>query len=83
MSAPKEKELDLALEEAFKTNAQFTDWFLSKTKFASRRAKYTWSRSDHPWGKIVYSSTNAESGAVETSVKECETDVLIILRAGR
>lgn len=50
MAAPTEKELDAALEIAFKSNPEFTRWFLSKTKFADRSATYLWSRSDHPWG---------------------------------
>src|SRR5690348_16574189 len=43
---PNEKQLDKALEEAFKNDPDFINWFLSKTKFANRNAKYEWSRSD-------------------------------------
>ena len=34
MTSVTEKELDRLLDEAFKNNTQFCEWFLSKTKFA-------------------------------------------------
>lgn len=82
MTAPTEKELDAALENAFKCDIEFTRWFLSKTKFADRCATYLWSRSDNPWGKVRYTAMNPETGMGEASLKECETDVLVVLEAG-
>jgi len=79
MAAPTEKQLDAALEATFKNDPAFVHWFLSKTKFADRGATYFWSRADHPWGTIDYISTNPETGIAETSRKECETDVLLVL----
>jgi hypothetical protein len=79
MAAPTEKQLDAALEAALKSDSKFTQWFLSKTKFTDRQAAYFWSRSDHPWGTIDYTSTDPETGITETSRKECETDVLVVL----
>ena len=81
MTAPTEKQLDAALEESFKSDSSFTRWFLSKTKFSGRSATYFWSRSDHPWGTIDYVTTNPVTGVEETSRKECETDVLVVLEA--
>ena len=78
MSRPTEKQLDAALEESFKSDPDFTRWFLSKTKFSGIPATYFWSRSDHPWGTIDYTITNPETGTEETSRKECETDVLVV-----
>ena len=79
MARQTEKQLDAALEDSFKSDPNFTRWFLSKTKFSGRPATYFWSRSDHPWGTIDYTSTNQETGVEETSRKECETDVLVVL----
>lgn len=81
MSAPSEKQLDAALDAAFKEQPDFVQWFLSKTKFSGRGATYFWSRSDHPWGTINYTATNPETGQLETSRKESETDVLVVLKA--
>jgi hypothetical protein len=78
MSAPTEKQLDAALDVALKERPEFAQWFLSKTKFSGRNAKYHWSRSDHPWGTINYTFTNPDTGASETVRKECETDVLAV-----
>ena len=81
MSKATEKQLDAALEAAFKEKQDFVDWFLQKTKFSSRQAQYFWSRSDHPWGTINYTFTNSETGLTEIIRKECETDVLVVLEA--
>lgn len=59
----------------------FVQWFLSKTKFSGRNAKYFWSRSDHPWGTIAYTHTNPDTGLSETSRKESETDILVVFHA--
>lgn len=81
MTAPTEKQLDAALEDAFKSDPAFTQWFLAQTKFTDREATYFWSRSDHPWGRILYTTKNVDTGASDISVKECETDVLVVFRA--
>jgi hypothetical protein len=81
MSKPSEKQLDVALETAFKAQPEFVQWFLDRTRFSGRGAKYHWSRSDHPWGTIDYTTTNPNTGLTETSRKECETDVLVVLKA--
>lgn len=75
-----EKELDAALEEAFKSNREFTVWFLGQTKFAGYAEKPTLSRSNHPWGRVVYSSINSQTGLPEKSIKESETDVLVVFQ---
>lgn len=81
MSKPSEKKLDAALDTAFKNQPEFVQWFLERTRFSGRGAKYLWSRSDHPWGTIDYTSINPETGLTETTRKECETDVLVVLKA--
>lgn len=81
MPKPSEKELDKAIEEAFKTNPAFTDWFLSKSKFANEAANYFWSRSDHPWGRVEVTSINPETGLNEISIREGETDILVVFKA--
>jgi hypothetical protein len=75
---PTEKILDLALDDAFKTNPDFVQWFLSKTKFASERANYLWSRSNSPWCRIKMEFHNEATGAMETIDRESETDVLVV-----
>lgn len=81
MTAPTEKQLDAALESALKERADFVQWLLAKTKFANRGAIYHWSRSDHPWGTIDFTSLDPETGLTGTSKKQCETDVLVVLLA--
>ncbi|WP_449427763.1 hypothetical protein [Rhodanobacter umsongensis] len=81
MAIRTEKELDAALEKAFKEDEAFAQWFLARTKFAHRGAKYFWSRSDHPWGRIPYATINTQTGASEISLKESETDVLVVFQA--
>ncbi len=39
MIKPNEKELDKAIENAFKSSVEFTNWFLSKTKFSAEPAQ--------------------------------------------
>lgn len=72
-----EKQLDKALDDAFRTSAEFVRWFLAKTKFASRGGAYSWSRFDHPWCRMPIPS---KSGAGVDYV-ESETDVLVVFRA--
>jgi hypothetical protein len=73
-----EKDLDLALENAFKESPEFASWFLRRTKFSDIDAHYHWSRSDHPWGRIALDWTNPETGVQEVVIKESETDVLVV-----
>lgn len=73
-----EKQLDAALEVAFRDSSNFCEWFLSRTKFAKARAKYHWSRSDNPWGRIPWKIVNEETGTEESQVRESETDVLVV-----
>jgi hypothetical protein len=81
MTGATEKQLDAALEQAFLGNAVFTQWFLGQTKFSGYAKKPFFSRSDHPWGRVVYTATNPHTGISETSIKESETDVLVVFRA--
>lgn len=76
-----EKQLDAALEHAFKSDPEFARWFISKTRFADRSATYHWSRSDHPWGRVAYVVADPKTGAEVSSIKECETDVLVVFKA--
>lgn len=80
MPKPTEKELDKAIEKAFKENSTFTTWFLSKTKFANSGATYFWSRSDHPWSRVEVSAINPKNGQLERVIKEGETDILVVFQ---
>jgi hypothetical protein len=80
--AAREKELDVALETAFRTNPAFCDWFLSRTKFSQGDAKYDWSRSDHPWGRIPFSLGDPATRIVE-GARDCETDVLVVFATSK
>lgn len=76
-----EKQLDSALEAALRSNQSFLQWFLSRTKYAQRRAKYLWSRSDHPWGTIDFTQIDPDTGVEVVTRQECETDVLLVVKA--
>ena len=82
---PTEKSLDQAIDDAFKANPDFVKWFLSRTKFAGVNARYFWSRSNNPWGRIKMQVRNEATGEMETIVRESETDVLVVFEsdAGR
>ena len=81
MSKATEKELDEALDKAFKDSHEFTIWFLSKTKFAEISAQYYWSRSDNPWGRVPSEEPDPETGKLEKIIRESETDVLVVFEA--
>ena len=66
MKRPSEKDLDRELEAAFRNDSVFTDWFLKMTKFHGENARYCWSRSDYPWGRVSVSINNSETGELET-----------------
>ena len=78
---PTEKVLDKALELAFKSNTEFTDWFLERTKFAGRGGVYYWSRSNNPWGHHPHDVPDGLTGKVRTEWVESETDVLVVFHA--
>lgn len=73
-----EKELDIALESAFKADVTFCRWFLSKTKTGNDFSQCVWSRSNHPWGKVRLLLPNSQTGALEMVAREGETDVLAV-----
>src|SRR5438067_1060925 len=81
MTIASEKDLDRALEAAFKHSETFSDWFLRQTKFAELGAAYSWSRSNYPWGKVTLEVTNPETGEPEVISREGETDVLVVFEA--
>jgi hypothetical protein len=73
-----EKQLDLALDDAFQHNAAFATWFVDQTKFAGTGATYLWSRSNHPWGRVMHTTLDPTTGEAVTTIKEGETDVLVV-----
>jgi hypothetical protein len=78
---PTEKVLDRAIDEAFKSNPDFVKWFLGRTKFSGTQARYFWSRSNSPWGRIKKEVPNEDTGQIETIIRESETDVLVVFEA--
>lgn len=78
---PTEKSLDRAIEDMFKSNPGFVQWFLSRTKFAGVEARYLWSRSNNPWGRIKIQVPNEATGELETILRESETDVLVVFES--
>ncbi|MFC4526234.1 hypothetical protein ISN76_19590 [Dyella halodurans] len=78
MSRASEKQLDAALDAELKSNPGFADWFVSRTKFAGLGATYLWSRSNHPWGSVAHATVDEATGQTVTSIKESETDVLVV-----
>lgn len=81
MAAVDEKQLDALLEQSFLSDAAFTQWFLGRTKFSGYAEKPVFSRSNHPWGRIVYTAICPDTGTSTTSIKESETDVLVVFEA--
>ena len=78
---PTEKELDRAIEDKFKEESQvFTRWVLERTKFRGIDARFSWSRSNNPWGSVKLPVINPQTGATEFVVKEGETDVLVVFQ---
>lgn len=73
-----EKDLDKILDDRFKKSRQFTQWFLSKTRFSNLNAKYKWSRSDNPWGRFTFKIINEDTGEIEHIIRDSETDVLVV-----
>ncbi len=62
MPTPTEKDLDAALEHAFINDANFVEWFVERTTFAGRGARYVWSRSNYAYGKFPYESADPATG---------------------
>jgi len=78
MKPASEKELDRALDKGLERLPHFADWFLARTTFAGNQGVRVWSRSDHPWGALPLQVVNPETLAVETVVKESETDIIVV-----
>ena len=81
MSKVSEKQLDLALDDAFQHNPVFSTWFVDQTKFAGTGATYLWSRSNHPWSRVTHTTLDPITGESVTTIKEGETDVLVVFTA--
>lgn len=78
MIKPSEKQLDRALDNAFRHNPVFATWFVNQTRFAGMGATYLWSRSDHPWGRVAHVVKDPATDEATTTMKEAETDVLVV-----
>ena len=73
----REKELDLALERAFRDNYEFAAWFLGKTRFAGRKATCVWSRSNYPWIRLPLEVADPVTGKI---TRDSETDVRVVFK---
>ena len=73
-----EAELDEAIARALLYEPRTAAWFLTRTLFASEVASCVFCRCDNPWGTVQLEVQNASTGAVETLVSQCETDVLAV-----
>ena len=81
MDKPKqytEKDLDKVLDAGFRHSEVFSNWFASKTRFSNLGASYSWSRSDHPWGRFTFEVEHPETGELESITRDSETDVLVV-----
>ncbi len=81
MDKPKlyaEKDLDKILDTGFRNSDEFSNWFVSKTRFSNFGAYYSWSRSDHPQGRFTFDIENPETGELESITRDSETDVLVV-----
>lgn len=73
-----EKTLDTAFENGLRNSPEFVKWLLSHTKFCGSHARYDWSRSDHPWGRVLLRVENPMTGITESVTRESETDILVV-----
>jgi len=73
-----EAELDTALAVALKEDAAFAQWFLGRTRFRGEEAICDFCRSDNPWSSVRLEAPNPASGELESSARQCETDVLAV-----
>jgi len=78
MVKSREAQLDSCIERAFQTNLVFTNWFLSRTKFANDAGVYQWSRSDNPWGTHPHVIIDPATGEPVVKNVQSETDVLVV-----
>jgi hypothetical protein len=76
-----EKDLDRALENALKNDAEFLRWFVDRTRFKGVVPTFVWSRSDNPWCKVKLDLPNVETGESEPILRDSETDVLFVFRS--
>lgn len=77
-----EKELDKALAKALEHDPKLVSWIVSKTKFAGRDVEFRSCRSDYIWGVHPFVFRNQETGVEESTSRESETDVLLLLNDG-
>jgi hypothetical protein len=77
-----EKELDKALANALEHDSELVSWIVSKTKFAGRDIEFHGCRSNYIWGVHPFVSKNLETGLEEKTLRESETDVLLLLKDG-
>ena len=75
-----EKELDKALVEALENQPAFLSWVVDQTKFAGRNLVFHSCRSNNPWGPHPFSYPNSETGEIELTRRESETDVLLLVK---
>ena len=75
---PSEKELDKVLHEALAERAEFRSWFVSRLTRARSHTRLVMCRSNHPWTKVRLILPNQETGALEATEREGETDVLAV-----
>lgn len=78
MVAPSEKDLDREFGRALGEDATFRTWFLSQLVNGQGYETLVKCRSDHPWAKIRLIAPNPETGALEATEKEGETDILAV-----
>ena len=67
-----------SIEKAFKNSPEFTQWFLSQTKFLKESAIYYWSRSIRPWEREQLIIQNPE-----TTIGHNETGMLVVFKTER
>lgn len=78
MTKIEEEQLDSCIEQAFQSNPVFTNWFLSRTKFANDTGAYLWSRSDNPWGTHPHQTIDPVTGEPVVKNVQSETDILVV-----
>ena len=81
MTKVTEKMLDREFENVLRTNGEFVTWFLDQTKFKGLGASYVWSKSNSMWGKVAVPVPNPETGGVELTMREGETDIFAVFKA--
>src|SRR5271165_2192740 len=79
MTTLRERQLDKRIEEEFK-KAAFSKWFLTRIGFGDPEAKYDFSRSDNPWGKVTAQVRDPVNNDIVELIRECETDILVVFQ---